>query len=71
MRLDEHPEGPVVGLFDAVGEKAGGKLGKVAQPIRVALTGGTVSPGLFEVMEVLGKDEVLKRLSTAVRRIGS
>ena len=51
-------------------EKAGGRLGKVAQPIRVALTGGTVSPGLFEVMEILGKEEVLKRLSAAVRRIG-
>jgi glutamyl-tRNA synthetase len=50
-------------------EKAGGKLGKVAQPIRVALTGGTVSPGLFEVMEILGKDEVVKRLSAALRRI--
>src|SRR5512139_756858 len=49
--------------------KAGGKLGKVAQPIRVALTGGTVSPGLFEVMDILGKDEVLKRVSAAVRRI--
>ena len=58
-------------LQQIAAEKAGGKLGKVAQPIRVALTGGTVSPGLFEVMEILGKEEVLKRLSTAVRRIGS
>ncbi len=42
------------------------KFGKVAQPVRVALTGGTVSPGLFEVMEVLGKAVVLKRLRKAL-----
>ncbi len=43
-------------------ENKGVKLGKVAQPVRVALTGGTVSPGLFEVMDVLGRDEVIRRL---------
>ncbi|VAW14737.1 Glutamyl-tRNA synthetase [hydrothermal vent metagenome] len=39
------------------------KLGKVAQPLRVALTGRTVSPGVFEVMVLLGRDETLARLS--------
>ncbi len=39
------------------------KLGAVAQPMRVALTGGTASPGIFEVMEIVGKDKVLKRLA--------
>ena len=43
-------------------EKMGVKLGKVAQPVRVALTGGTVSPGIFEVMDVLGREEVIRRL---------
>ena len=38
------------------------KLGKVAQPLRAALTGATTSPGIFEVMAVLGRDEVLGRL---------
>jgi len=47
------------------------KLGKVAQPIRVALTGGTVSPGIFEVMEVLGREEVLRRLKATSDRIRS
>jgi len=37
-------------------------FGRVAQPLRVALTGQTASPGLFEVMEVLGKEECLARL---------
>lgn len=38
------------------------KLGKVAQPLRAALIGKTVSPGIFEVMELLGRDESLARL---------
>ena len=38
------------------------KLGKVAQPLRAALTGTTVSPGIFEVMAVLGREETLARL---------
>ncbi len=42
------------------------KLGKVAQPLRVALTGKTVSPGVFEVMALLGKSESLARLSDQV-----
>ena len=43
-------------------ESAGVKLGWVAQPLRAALSGKTVSPGVFEVMEVLGKEESLGRL---------
>ncbi|MDX9861040.1 MAG: glutamate--tRNA ligase [Rhodospirillales bacterium] len=43
-------------------EKAGLKLGKVAQPIRAALTGATVSPPIFAVMQILGPDETLGRL---------
>ncbi|MCB9993843.1 MAG: glutamate--tRNA ligase [Hyphomicrobiaceae bacterium] len=46
----------------AFAEEKGLKLGKVAQPMRVALTGQTVSPGVFEVMQLLGKDESLARL---------
>ncbi|HEY1798413.1 MAG TPA: glutamate--tRNA ligase [Stellaceae bacterium] len=43
------------------------KLGAVAQPLRAALTGSTASPGIFEVMEVLGRDECLGRLNDAAR----
>ncbi len=46
-------------------------LGKIAQPIRVALTGRTVSPGIFDVMDVLGKQAVLKRLEKAIVHIRS
>ena len=38
-------------------------LGKLAQPLRAALTGSNISPGIFEVMEALGREETLARLS--------
>jgi glutamyl-tRNA synthetase len=38
------------------------KLGRIAQPLRVALTGRAVSPGVFDVMETLGRAETLARL---------
>ncbi|MEZ4546843.1 MAG: glutamate--tRNA ligase [Thermodesulfobacteriota bacterium] len=52
--------------FEKIMEEREIKMGAIAQPVRVALTGGTVSPGIFEVMEILGKEEVLKRLGRAV-----
>ena len=46
----------------AVAEKAGQKLGKIAQPLRAALTGRATSPGVFDVLTVLGRDESLGRI---------
>ena len=43
-------------------------LGKIAQPLRAALSGATVSPGIFDVMVVLGKEETLGRLDDVVER---
>jgi glutamyl-tRNA synthetase len=43
-------------------EAAGLKLGKLAQPLRAALTGTSTSPGIFDVLEVLGRDESLARI---------
>jgi glutamyl-tRNA synthetase len=42
------------------------KLGQIAQPLRAALTGSTTSPGIFEVMEILGRSECLGRLADAL-----
>ncbi len=42
-------------------------LGKVAQPVRVALTGGTASPGMYDVIQILGREETLARLDAAHR----
>jgi glutamyl-tRNA synthetase len=50
----------------AQAEAAGVKLGQLAQPLRAALTGSTASPGIFEVMVVLGREEVLARLRDVV-----
>ncbi len=46
----------------AAAEAEGFGLGKVAQPLRAALTGSNASPGIFEVMEVLGKSETIARI---------
>jgi len=42
------------------------KLGEIAQPLRAALTGTKVSPGIFEVMAALGRAESLGRLADAI-----
>ncbi len=43
-------------------EKTGIKLGKIAQPLRAALTGRTISPGIFDVLYVLGREEAIERI---------
>ena len=45
-----------------VADAAGVKLGKLAQPLRAALTGRTTSPGIFDVLALLGKSESLARI---------
>ena len=47
-------------------EARGVKLGKVAQPLRAALTGRTISPGIFEVMVLIGRTESLARLGDQI-----
>jgi glutamyl-tRNA synthetase len=44
-------------------------MGKLAQPVRVALTGSTMSPGIHDVIAVLGKERTLKRLQSALHDI--
>ena len=50
-------------------EQTGLKLGKIAQPVRVALTGRTASPGIFEVAAIIGKEKVISRLNKAIQFI--
>ena len=47
-------------------EKMDGKLGKVAMPLRAALTGTTISPSIFHAAEILGKDETCTRIQAAI-----
>jgi glutamyl-tRNA synthetase len=56
-------------VFRAMMDETGLKLGKIAQPVRVALTGKTASPGIFEIIAILGKDRVLPRLRKAIQFI--
>ena len=48
-------------------EAAGLKLGKLAQPLRAALTGTSTSPGIFDVLEVLGREECLARIADVTK----
>ncbi len=52
--------------FKSVLAETGLSMGKLAQPVRVALTGGTVSPGIFDVMALLGRERTLARLKKAI-----
>ena len=67
--VDEQEEFEVAALETAFGvwlEKEGLEMKAVAQAVRVALSGRSASPGLFDVMVILGKDVVLRRLAEAV-----
>jgi glutamyl-tRNA synthetase len=55
--------------FESVLTRFNLKLGQLAQPVRVALTGGTVSPGIYEVIAVLGKRRTVERLRAALAKI--
>jgi glutamyl-tRNA synthetase len=54
-------------LFHDVAAARSLGLGKVAQPVRVALTGGTASPGIYDVVLLLGREETLRRIDDAIR----
>ena len=66
VRLSALPEWTVASTEAAVREEAeasGAKLGDLAQPLRAALTGKTTSPGIFDVLETLGREESLGRIA--------
>ena len=56
----------IKGVFDKITKRYDLKLIKVAQPVRIALTGKTISPGIFEMLEILGKDEALSRIKRLI-----
>jgi glutamyl-tRNA synthetase len=67
--IEEFDEKNIEAAFTEVLQRHNLQLGNLAQPVRVALTGTTVSPGIYEVLAVLGKDRSLKRLREALNRI--
>ena len=54
------------GLVDAACERHQVKPGKVAQPLRVAVTGGAVSPSIEDTLVLLGRERALRRLRSAI-----
>jgi glutamyl-tRNA synthetase len=57
-------------IVEAVGAAIDVKLGKLQAPLRVAATGRSVGPPLFESLEILGRDETLRRIDAALTRAG-
>ncbi len=68
-KLSQFSEKALEEVFLQTMEETGLKLGKIAQPVRVALTGTSVSPGIFEIIDVLGKERVIARLKQALEFI--
>ena len=57
-------------VLDGFSESRGLKMGKTQAPVRVAITGRTVGPPLFESIEILGRDVATKRLRAAIAKLG-
>jgi len=66
-KLDDWRAERVHALVEAIAEDLGLKMGKVAQPLRVAVSGGPVSPPIDVTVALLGKDKTLARLDRALK----
>jgi len=66
--LPEFSKDTLEKTFKELLDKEGIKMGQLAQPVRVALTGRTASPGIFDVMDLLGKERTLARLRKGIER---
>jgi len=69
--LDNFTSTEIEKVFMSIVNKHGIKLGNIAQPVRVAITGNTVSPGIFEVLEIVGKEKTIKRFEKAIKVINT
>lgn len=65
-KQEDYSTASIEPLVNAVAEQNSIKLGQLAQPVRVALTGKTVSPGIYEVIMLLGKARTIERLKNAI-----
>ncbi len=65
-KTEDFSEEGIETIFDKITSEHNITLGQLAQPHRVALTGGTASPGIYEVIANLGKEKVIKRLKDAI-----
>ena len=67
-QLDPWELPQVEAALRGVVEARGAKPGKVFQPIRVAIAGGTISPGIFESVALLGREKTLARIDRALEQ---
>ncbi|SIT72785.1 glutamyl-tRNA synthetase [Ectothiorhodosinus mongolicus] len=65
-RLDEWHAEPIHAVIETISAQLDVKMGKVAQPLRVAVTGGSVSPPIDQTLELLGRERSLQRLHRAI-----
>ena len=65
--IDNWQAQPLEIAMKAFAESSGEKLGKLAQPLRAALTGTSTSPGIFDVLQVLGREESLERIKDQIK----
>jgi glutamyl-tRNA synthetase len=68
--LPEWQAPEIHGVIQTVAEQQGVGMGRVAQPVRVAVSGGSVSPPIDVTLEILGRDVTLQRIDRAVRYAG-
>ena len=67
--LEEYTQEALENVFKRIMEETDLKFGKIAQPLRVAITGTTMSPGIFEMLLALGKDKTIQRIKSAIQLI--
>ena len=67
--IEDWSEGGIQAALEAVVAERGVKPRALFQPIRVAITGGTVSPGIFESLAALGRERSLARIEAALARL--
>jgi len=64
--IKEYTQEELENIFKQIMEETDLKFGKIAQPLRVALTGTTTSPGIFEMLLALGKEKTVQRIKRAI-----
>ncbi len=69
--IKEYNQNELENIFKQIMEETGLKFGKIAQPIRVALTGTTTSPGIFEMLLALGREKTINRIKAAIKFINA
>jgi glutamyl-tRNA synthetase len=67
--LEVYTQEELENVFKKIMEQTDLKFGKIAQPLRVAITGSTVSPGIFEMLLALGKEKTILRIKSAIQMI--